>query len=155
VDNAPLTDDTARFVAPLLVRYVREERPGLDWARNHGIAEARYDITAFTDDDARPDRGWLRAIAHAFAEPEVMAVTGLVAPAELETKAQIHFEHGYGMSRKLQRRIIRRDALKNCKLLQAGDFGSGANMAFRRNLFAAIGPCDVALGVDTPSGGGG
>ncbi len=65
------------------------------------------------------------------------------------------FEHGYGMSRKLQRRIIRRDALKNCKLLRAGDFGSGANMAFRRNIFAAIGPFDVTLGVDTPSGGGG
>jgi glycosyltransferase involved in cell wall biosynthesis len=155
VDNVPCNDDTARFVARLPVRYVREERPGLNWARNRGIAEASYDIIAFTDDDARPDRGWLRAIAYAFTEAEVMAVTGLVAPAELETMAQIRFEYGYGMGCGLQRRTTRRDLLTNRELLWAKDFGTGANMAFRHKLFAELGPFDVALGVGTPSGGSG
>jgi len=155
VDNASRSDDTSRLVARLPVRYVREERPGLDWARNRGIAEARYDIIAFTGDDARPDRGWLRAIAHAFAEPEVMAVTGLVVPAELETKAQVRFEDSYGMGRELRRQTIRRNGLTNWRLLSARDFGAGSNMAFRRKLFDEIGPFDVALGVGTPSGGGG
>lgn len=155
VDNAPCNDDTARLAARLPVRYVREERAGSGWARNRGITEARYEIVAFTDDDARPDRSWLQAIARAFAEPGVMAVTGLVAPAELETTAQICFEDSYGMGRELRRRTIRRNGLKNWKLLSARDFGAGPNMAFRCKLFDEIGPFDVALGVGTPSGGGG
>jgi glycosyltransferase involved in cell wall biosynthesis len=156
VDNAPSNDDTAQLVARLPVRYTREERPGLDWARNRGISEARYGIIAFTDDDVRPDRCWLRAISSAFAEPEVMAVTGLAVPLELETRAQICYELGYGgMTQGFRRRTIRRDTLTTRELLWASAFGVGANMAFRRELFAAIGPFDVALGVGTPSGSGG
>lgn len=156
VDNGSRSDDTARLIAQLPVRYVLEKRPGLNWARNRGIAEARHNIIAFTDGDARPDHSWLQAISCAFAEPEVMAVTGLVAPSELETRAQIHFEFDYGgMGRGLRRRIIRRDALTDGELLWASVFGVGINMAFRRDLFAAIGSFDVALDVDTPSAGGG
>lgn len=156
VDNAPRSEDTTRLAARLSVRYVREDRPGLDWARNRGIAVARHSIIAFTDDDARPDRGWLRAIACAFAEPEVMAVTGLIAPAELETTAQMRFEFQYGgMVQELRRRTIKREALTARELLWASTFGAGANMAFRRELFAAIGLFDVALDVGTPSGGAG
>ncbi|HSF29349.1 MAG TPA: hypothetical protein VLK82_02600 [Candidatus Tectomicrobia bacterium] len=58
--------------------------------------------SAFANDNARPDCCWLRAIAHAVAEPEAMAVTHLVAQAELEIMAQIHFEYGYGMNRRLR-----------------------------------------------------
>lgn len=156
VDNAPRSDETAEYVAHLPIRYVREERPGLDWARNCGIAEARCDIVTFTDDDARPDRYWLHAIAQAFDEPEVMAVTGLVAPAEMETQAQVRFELVYGgMGRGFRRRTVRRDTLTDRKLLWASDFGVGANMAYRRCVFADIGPFDVALDVGTTSGGGG
>jgi glycosyltransferase involved in cell wall biosynthesis len=156
VDNAPSSNDTAQLVTRLPVRYIREERPGLDWARNRGIVEARHSIIAFTDDDVRPHRHWLRAIAQAFAEPDVMAVTGLVAPAELETTAQVLFELGYGgMSHGLRRWTIKRAALIDRDLLWASAFGAGANMAFRREVFTAIGAFDVALDVGTPSGGGG
>lgn len=156
VDNAPHNDDTARFVANLPVRYVREDRPGLNWARNRGIAESRHDIIAFTDDDARPDRRWLRAIVRAFAEQDVLTVTGPVVPAELETDAQVLFEFGYGgMSHGFHRRTIRRQLLTERDLLWASAFGVGANMAFRRELFASVGPFDVALDVGTPSRGGG
>ena len=156
VDNAPSTDETANLAARLPIRYVREDRPGLDWARNRGIAEARYDIIAFTDDDARPDSQWLRAIACAFRQQEVMAVTGLVAPAELETAPQHVFEFGYGgMGKGMKRRIFRIDEVPLRDLLWAHVFGVGANMAFRRTLFDAIGTFDVALDVGTPSGSGG
>jgi len=96
VDNAPAANDTAMLVERLsvewpLLRYLREERPGLDWARNRGFAEARHEIVAYTDDDVRVDRNWLTGVASAFADPSVMLVTGLVAPAELETDAQVIF----------------------------------------------------------------
>jgi len=155
VDNASTSSATARVAAAAGVRCVREERPGLDWARNRGIAEAHHDIIAFTDDDARPDRAWLRAIAAAFtATTDVMAVTGLVAPAELETAAQARFELEYGgMGHGLQRRLIHRSALSTVGLLWASGFGVGANMAFRREVFRRVGPFDPALDLGTPAAG--
>ncbi|MEG4632214.1 glycosyltransferase [Microcoleus sp. AR_TQ3_B6] len=156
IDNAPTNSSTAELVARLPVRYVKEERPGLDWARNRGIAEARHEIIAFTDDDVRPDRGWLRGIASAFADPEIMAVSGLVAAAELETLAQQQFELIYGgMLQKLDRRKINGSELSVQQLLWASDYGVGANMAFRRQVFAEVGNFDPALDVGTPTRGGG
>lgn len=156
VDNEPSNDETYTLVANLPVRYVREGRPGLNWARNRGISEARYGIIAFTDDDARPDIYWLRSMNAAFADQEVMAVTGLVAPKELETSAQIYFELGYGgLINELKHKVIQRDLLSMRELLWASGFGVGANMAFRREVLELIGVFDVALDVGTPSGSGG
>src|SRR5439155_22282746 len=92
VDNAPV-DDRPRVVAERFgVRYVVEPRPGLDCARNRGLTEVDTALVAYTDDDARPDPGWLAALCAGFAAEEVGAVTGLVAPAELGTRAQALFE---------------------------------------------------------------
>jgi glycosyltransferase involved in cell wall biosynthesis len=67
VDNASVGTETAEIVSETPFRYVREERPGLDWARNCGIAESRYGIIAYVDDDAVVDSKWLAAIGAAFA----------------------------------------------------------------------------------------
>ena len=82
-------------------RYVREARPGLDWARNRAIAEAAGEMIAFTDDDVEVDPGWIRALVAAFAarSRRVAAVTGLVVPAELDTEAQVLFERYRGFGR--------------------------------------------------------
>ncbi|MGH3086349.1 MAG: glycosyltransferase family 2 protein, partial [Rubrobacteraceae bacterium] len=73
VDNAPSSDATERLVKDAYprARYVREDRPGLDWARNRAIAEARGDILAYTDDDVVVDPGWASALAAAFEDPQV------------------------------------------------------------------------------------
>ncbi|MEG3938932.1 glycosyltransferase [Microcoleus sp. S36b_A3] len=156
IDNAPANTSTAELVARFPVRYVKEERPGLDWARNRGIAEAAHEIVAFTDDDVRPDAGWLRGMAAGFADPEIMAVSGLVAPAELETEAQIQFEFGYGgMLQALHRFKVDGSKLSVRELLWATAYGVGANMAFRRQVFADVGTFDPALDVGTPTRGGG
>ncbi|MEG4799258.1 glycosyltransferase [Microcoleus sp. ARI1-B5] len=156
VDNAPSNTSTAELVARLPVRYVKEERPGLDWARNRGIAEASHEIIAFTDDDVRPDVGWLRGMAAGFAEPEIMAVSGLVAPAELETEAQIQFEFGYGgMLQYVHSFKVDGSKLSTQSLLWASAYGVGANMAFRRQVFAEVGNFDPALDVGTPTRGAG
>jgi glycosyltransferase involved in cell wall biosynthesis len=156
IDNAPSNTSTAELVARLPVRYVKEERPGLDWARNRGIAEARHEIIAFTDDDVRPDVGWLRGMAAGFADPEIMAVSGLVAPAELETEAQIQFEFGYGgMLQYTHSFKVDGSKLSARELLWASAYGVGANMAFRRQVFAEVGTFDPALDVGTATRGGG
>jgi glycosyltransferase involved in cell wall biosynthesis len=159
VDNAPSSDATRRLVERRRgVRYVREPRQGLDWARNRAIEEAGGEIIAFTDDDAVADPEWLGAIAAAFArDPAVAAVTGLVLPSELDTEAQVLFERYRSFGRGF---VTRRVAPESGGPMAhrygaAGDYGTGANMAFRRVVFDRIGPFDPALDVGTLSRGGG
>jgi glycosyltransferase involved in cell wall biosynthesis len=156
VDNASATDETARVAAEARVRLVREERPGLDWARNRGVEAASHDLIAMTDDDVRVDGGWLRAVAAAFAEPDIGLVTGLVAPAELDTEAQLIFEYHYGgMGKGLVGRRWDPDRTDWVALLGSHHLGVGANMAFRRAVWARLRGFDTGLDVGTPSRGGG
>ena len=159
VDNAPADAATRDLVARYpTMRYVCEPRPGLDWARNRAIREARGEIIAFTDDDVSVDRGWVRAVASAFEEePHAMCVTGLVVPDAIDTRAQALFETYGGFGRGFQRAVYRvapgESAMR--RYGGTGRFGTGANMAFRRSFFEREGLFDPALDVGTPANGGG
>jgi len=155
VDNCPLDEGVKQVVEKNGFRYSFQERPGLDWARNLGIQEARHAIVAFIDDDALAAPGWLYGLAYGFSDPEVVAVTGLVLPAELETPAQIEFESYGGMSKGFTSFTIRKEKVPGQAMLWASGWGVGTNMAFRKELFEAIGRFDVTLDVGTPTGGGG
>lgn len=162
VDNAPSNDATERLVQTTYpnIRYVNELRPGLNWARNRAIIESRGEIIAYTDDDVVVDPGWVKAIAEIFSQnSEVMAVTGLVVPYELETEAQIFFELRGGFGRGFKRKWCQMDKKNNKSAASlfglSGMFGTGANMAFRRNLFDKVGFFDPALDVGTATNGGG
>lgn len=160
VDNAPDDDASERLVQEQFpgVRYVEEPRPGLDWARNRAIVEARGEIIAYTDDDVIVDAGWVKALAAVFVEnPEVAAVTGLVVAHELETPAQVLFEKYGGFGRGFQRKWFHLpdDDSERWFYYGAGEYGTGANMAFRRAVFQQIGLFDPALDVGTVSNGGG
>ncbi|MHB1208792.1 MAG: glycosyltransferase family 2 protein [Acidimicrobiales bacterium] len=160
------------------LRVLREDRPGISAARNKGINESSGDLIAFTDDDVRVDRQWLRAIADRLAlEPTLDAITGLVLPAELESAAQIWYERyfgGFGGVRSFQRVTVQltparsrcsipgrlneldsnESILRRSSLYGVGRYVAGANMAFRRTALARIRGFDVALGTGTPSRGG-
>lgn len=155
VDNCSTDERVKQIVENSGFRYAFQDRPGLDWARNLGIQEARYAIVAFIDDDALASPGWLRGMAYGFSDQEVMAVTGLVLPAELETPAQTDFESYGGMGKGFTGFIIRKEKVPGQAILWASRWGVGTNMAFRKTLFEAIGHFDVALDVGTPTGGGG
>jgi glycosyltransferase involved in cell wall biosynthesis len=155
VDNCSRDDGVRRVVERSGFRYAYQEHPGLDWARNKGIQEARHAIVAFIDDDALATPGWLRGLAFGFSDLEVMAVTGLVLPAELESPAQMDFESYGGMSKGFTSFTIRKEKVPGQAILWASGWGVGTNMAFRKELFEAIGNFDVALDVGTPTGGGG
>jgi GT2 family glycosyltransferase len=160
IDNAPTTDATERLIRERYpnVGYIRESRPGLNWARNRAIDEAQGEIIAYTDDDAVVDPGWVTALASIFAEQaEVMAVTGLVVPFELETEAQELFELHGGFGRGFEQRWVRVDEARGQTFRKHGTglFGTGANMSYRRSLFERIGNFDPALDVGTVTNGGG
>jgi GT2 family glycosyltransferase len=161
IDNAPRTEATKQLVAQYeQVRYVCEPRPGLDWARNRAIAEAGGEVVAFTDDDVVVDAGWVTALGRVFGEnAEVMAVTGLVAPLELETESQQLFEQYGGFGRGFERQWYRLEPEDRAQAVRrfgwSGMFGTGANMAFRRSVFEQVGTFDPALDVGTVTNGGG
>lgn len=160
VDNAPQTSATKELIQTSYpqVRYVCEPRPGLDWARNRAILEAKGEIIAYTDDDVVVDPGWVKNLARVFAEnPEVMAVTGLVVPYELETESQVLFEHYGGFGRGFEQKWFRvaKDKPVPWYWLGTGQFGTGANMAYRRSVFETIGRFDPALDVGTATNGAG
>jgi glycosyltransferase involved in cell wall biosynthesis len=149
VDNASRTDETRQVAERHNAVYLREDRPGLDLARNRGAANSRGDIVAYTDDDTVLHPSWLRRIEDAFDTEEIWAVTGLVLPAELETEAQCLFEKVWSFARGLQRRdfgpLFYSETRKRGS--PAWEIGAGANMAFRREVFDKIGGFDERLDV--------
>jgi glycosyltransferase involved in cell wall biosynthesis len=153
VDSASSSSASREVVSRFpSVRYLREERPGLDRARNRALSEARFGVVAFTDDDARPDRGWLRALTANFVDPRTACVTGLTMPSELETPAQEWFERTNSFTRGFRRTVF--DGIETDPFFVAR-VGAGANMAVRRSALDVVGRFDPALDAGTPTRSGG
>jgi glucosyl-dolichyl phosphate glucuronosyltransferase len=85
VDNNS-TDATRRTLEELSSKYDNlfyhfEERQGVSYARNRGIAAARAPILAFTDDDIKPASDWVAAISEGFRKfPDADCIGGKVLP---------------------------------------------------------------------------
>ncbi|MFD3944489.1 glycosyltransferase [Streptomyces sp. NPDC058579] len=161
VDNAPRTRETEELVTRKYgerVRYVREDTPGLAVAHNTGLAHARAEVVAFTDDDVVADPHWLTALTTPFAaDPRLGCVTGLILPARLRTPAQILLESHGGFAKGFAPRLydpLRPPADEPLFPFTAGSFGSGANMAFRTRALKAAGGFDPATGTGTAARGG-
>ena len=153
IDNASQLPSTKEIVLEYgRARYIREDRPGLNCARNRAVKEARGEVIAFIDDDATADPIWLRGLASGFDSPVTAAVGGLTMPSELETEAQELFEVLGGFGRGFRKR---RFNLETHSPLSGGTAGSGVNMALRREVLDKIGNFDEALdaGTVTLSGG--
>lgn len=150
VDNAPADDSTRRVVAQIPgIEYVLEPRPGLSVARNTGIRRSIGDIIAFTDDDVLVHPDWITRVQQGFYDPEVMAVMGLMLPAELETEAQFIFHKSSGGPSWGYRALtFSTQFFEETKHqgVPVWVIGAGANMAFRRNAFELVGYFDERLG---------
>ena len=157
VDNAPNTNDTAELVQKLakdshIVRYVIEDNPGRSWARNRGITAAKGEILAFADDDVVVDTYWLAELVRSFGLAEnVVCVTGLVLPMELDTPAQVWFEEYGGFNKGYVQRIFKhakKERYPDMPLFpyMPGRLGTGASMAFTAKFLHKVNGFDPAFG---------
>lgn len=159
VDNAASTTATAELVRGRygdLVRYIAEPVPGLACAHNRGLTIATGEILAFTDDDVVVDARWANALVEAFqAYPRAACVTGLIMPAELETRAQAMLERRGAFAKGFDVVEHHRSAPPHPLFpFTAGRLGSGANMAFTARALRELGGFDPALGTGTEARGG-
>ncbi len=138
-----------RWLSRRASSYVREDRAGLDFARNTGASRATSEIVAYTDDDVLLHPRWLERLVGAFDHPQIQAVTGLVLPAELATEAQLHFETYWSFGKGYHRQDFdtARFAAHAHWVFPAWEVGAGASMAFRREIFDRVGFFDERLDV--------
>ncbi len=149
VDNNS-TDTTREVVgafattARIRVRYLFEPRQGLSHARNAGVGQAGGAIVAFTDDDVRPEPDWVAGVRAIVDETGADIVGGRILP---------QWEH------RPPPWLAARPAIRGPFAIMDQPLGGplleargkpnvwGANMAFRREVFARAGLFDPGLGV--------
>lgn len=117
------------------------ENLGFAGGCNRGVRESTGDIVAFLNNDARPDRGWVRAAVERFAESERI---GAVASRVLDWEGErVDFVDAgltwYGMGYKpfTAERFSESLPQKSDVL-----FGTGSAMFVRRDVFDALGGFD-------------
>ena len=147
VDNNS-SDQTAAVVAdfgrryPGRFRYLFEPRQGKSYALNAGIREARGDILAFVDDDVTVEPTWLQNLTSVLHDDQwagsggrILPIRGFVpphwlaldGPCNLIGAVCAYFDHGEMPGQ-----------------LKEPPFG--ANMAFRKEMFARYGHFRTDLG---------
>jgi len=146
VDNA--STDHTRAVAEAFVarrpdrfRALHEPKKGKSNALNLAIAEARGEILAFTDDDVELPQNWVAEIAAAFERHDCVGIGGRILPI---------FKHGRPSWMDEVSKFWISGPLVHFELgdepvrLNRSPFG--ANMAFRRGVFARHGGFRADLG---------
>ena len=161
VDNDPPDGSTRDVVAAFgdeRVRYVHELRRGVSVGRNRGLAEARTEVVAFTDDDTEPDRRWASRIAGAFAaDPGLTGLSGPVLAARLDTPQERAADVALAWNKGFAPRRFRLDDPPSDSPVfpfSPGLFGIGANLAVRARRVRELGGFDEALGPGRPTRGG-
>jgi len=130
-----------RFPGEPRIRYLLAPLAGASGARNLGVREARAEIVAFIDDDALPDRGWLRAFSDSFATmtPRPGLIGGKIAPLWSRPKPS-----WYPPEREFLLGIY--DIGDDERVFPEKDQPVAANMAGARQVILDLGGFDERLG---------
>jgi glycosyltransferase involved in cell wall biosynthesis len=142
VDNAS-SDQTGTVIQEFVnttkvpVCYVYEPKPGLGNAHNAGVAIARGEVLAFTDDDCYPAPDFVSRISSAFEDPSVGYISGRIL---LHDPA----DHAFAISDSPTPVTF-----PGRSFICAGAV-IGANMAFRREVLLGIGGFDPLFGPGAP-----
>lgn len=141
VDNGS-SDQTATVVSEaglrnVTIRYLKETRVGLCYARNSGLVAALGEVLLFTDDDVRVPVGWIEGICHPLLQGSADAMAGGVTfPDNIATalaSGPLHDKRGW---------LASTDEINPSH----PDRMVGANMALHRRIIESGLRFDVELG---------
>jgi cellulose synthase/poly-beta-1,6-N-acetylglucosamine synthase-like glycosyltransferase len=130
VVNDGSTDETASISKEFGFRMISIENQGLSSARNIGLEAATGEIVVYIDDDAFPDRDWLKYLATIFLTTDCASAGGPnIAPSDDGNIADCIANSPGGPMH-----VLVSD--------QEAEHIPGCNMAFRRDHLKAIGGFD-------------
>jgi glycosyltransferase involved in cell wall biosynthesis len=136
-DNTPSVIQEFARTAHFPLRYIFEKRQGKSFALNSGVAEAKGEIIAFTDDDVLLHPDWLTNLTRALEGSEYAAVAGRIVPSWNHPKPE----------------WLEMDGQQAVVNLELGDEVTeirlpplGANSAFRKQVFGKYGLFRLDLG---------
>jgi glycosyltransferase involved in cell wall biosynthesis len=146
--NNNSTDNTHLFCSNFIkeneninLTYVIEDNPGLSWARNRGIKEAKGNVLVFLDDDAFAPDHYLKEIFNYFnnIEKTASAFGGKILPKYESSKPK-------WMSSFLMPLMSIIDLGNSIKEFPSNKYPIGANMGFKAKLFKKYGGFNTSLG---------
>src|SRR5579863_1127417 len=134
-------DFSHRF--PGRFRYLFERQQGKSYALNSGVGEARGDILAFVDDDVTVEPEWLQNLTSALLDSQLSGCGGRILPQRgFVPPNWLALDGPYNLVGAL------------CAYFDLGDVSRelkeppfGANMAFRKEMFARYGDFRTDLGL--------
>jgi GT2 family glycosyltransferase len=143
--NEPLLEQArGRFRSEIVVP--NREVKGLSGARNTGVASSNGDVIVFLDDDAAGEEGWLAKLVSPYGDPLVLGVGGVARPAwPVGRPAWFPPEFDWVVGCSYEGLPVVEAVVRNF---------IGANMSFRRRVFAEIGGfrTDIGRNADVPLG---
>jgi len=138
VDNAS-TDNTFKVASSFrTVKLVREERKGVQFARERGRREAKGEILAYLDADSIPQENWLKKGTAYFYQPDIVGVSG---PYEYYDARPL-----FRLSSLFFQRVLYRAAhLLVQDVLHKGGVMLGGNALIRASAMEKIGGFNTAI----------
>lgn len=125
-------------LAGIPVRVCIAPRNGLGLARNVGIAEATGDLLCFTDDDCYLGMGYFEGLLKSLAGGQYQYGMGAIIPYDPLDDERVACA-----------RIDDETIIPPGSILPTGAF-QGANMFFKKEVFATVGPFRSDMGAGTP-----
>lgn len=125
-----------------VIKYIFEDEPGLNHARNLGVRASSGSYIALLDDDCRPAADWVDKILTAHRECPTAGVIGGRVLLDYEQPPPVW------LGSEFRRSLAELDYGEEQKMLGRWQHLVGANLSFTRDVFDEVGGFQESLGLN-------